>query len=302
MEGKADFYVPGVSAPCQTWYKVVGDLNSPGSTPLIILHGGPGASHDYLLPLTDLAPTIPLIFYDQIGGGRSTHLPDRAGDEAFWTVDLFVRELDNLLEHLNLRNRPVDVYGHSWGGVVVTAWASTPSSAANLRRLVISNISASMDLHRAGFAKLRKRLPEDVQAALDRGEAENNFTSPEYQAAFEVFSKRHLSLSRPWPPQEVRDLMRWYTEGLDVYTTIFGPNTLLPVGTIRDWTAIPSLPKIKVPTLMIDGAEDTPSEAMQPFFDLIEKAKWITLDNAAHMSHVDQREKYMKQLRGFLTA
>ncbi len=55
-----------------------------------------------------------------------------------------------------------------------------------------------------------------------------------------------------------------------------------------------------MPTLVIDGAEDTPSEAMQPFFDLIEKAKWITLDNAAHMSHVDQREKYMKHLQRFL--
>ncbi|XXH05372.1 hypothetical protein Hte_011798 [Hypoxylon texense] len=302
MEGKAEFHVPGISAPCQTWYKIVGDLDSPGSTPLIILHGGPGASHDYLLPLADLAPDIPLVFYDQIGGGRSTHLPERAGDEAFWTLDLFVRELENLLAHLNLRGRPVDLFGHSFGGVLVTKWASTPSLATNLRRLVIANISASMDLHRAGLAKLRKGLPEDVQATLDRGEAENDFASAEYQAALEVFMKRHLSLAQPWPSQEVQDLLRWSVEGWDVYTTIFGPSTLLPRGSIRDWTAIPSLPNIKVPTLLIDGTEDTPSEVMQPFFDLIEKAKWITLDNAAHMAHVDQREKFIKQLRLFLTA
>lgn len=220
MEGKAEFHVPGVSTPCQTWYKVVGDLNAPGSTPLIILHGGPGASHDYMLPLTDLAPDIPLVFYDQIGGGRSTHLPDRAGDESFWTIDLFLRELENLLAHLHLRDRPVDILGHSWGGVLVTEWASAPSRSTNLRRLVVSNISASMDLHRAGLAKLRGQLPEDVQAALNRGDAENDFGGPEYMAALDVFTKKHLSIGRPWPPPEVQDLMRWYAEGLDVYTTM----------------------------------------------------------------------------------
>ncbi|KAI1764732.1 proline-specific peptidase [Hypoxylon sp. FL1150] len=277
MEGRAEFHVPGVSTLCHTWYKVVGDLNSFGNIPLVILHGGPGASHDYLLPLADLAPAIPLVFYDQIGGGRSTHLPDRAGDESFWTIDLFLRELENLLMHLNLRNRPVDVFGHSWGGILVSEWASRPSRSANLRRLVISNISASMKLHLAGMATLRKQLPEEFQEALNRGEAENDFTSPEYQAALEDFMKRHVSLARPWPPLEVQDLMHWHEQGLDVYTTL-------------------------VPTLVIDGAEDTPSEAVQPYFDLIEKAKWITLDNAAHMAHVDQRAKYIKHLRYFLTA
>ena len=87
----------------QTWYRVTGDLSSP-MTPLVVVHGGPGCTHDYVLALAELARSgRPVIHYDQIGAGRSTHLPERGGD--FWTVDLFLRELDNLLEHLGVKDR-----------------------------------------------------------------------------------------------------------------------------------------------------------------------------------------------------
>ncbi|KAF4627314.1 hypothetical protein G7Y89_g10838 [Cudoniella acicularis] len=88
--GSAPFHVPGLPSPCTTYYKIINSLtSSPSQTPLIVLHGGLGACHEYLLPLTDLSSSRPLIFYDQIGNGLSTHLPEKAGDEEFWTVDLF---------------------------------------------------------------------------------------------------------------------------------------------------------------------------------------------------------------------
>ncbi|MBV9380363.1 MAG: alpha/beta fold hydrolase, partial [Streptosporangiaceae bacterium] len=88
----------------QTWYRIAGP--SDGTTadrfPLVTLHGGPGATHDYLLAMADLARDgRAVIFYDQLGNGRSTHLPERGAD--FWTVDLFVRELHNLVDALGLR-------------------------------------------------------------------------------------------------------------------------------------------------------------------------------------------------------
>ncbi|KAI1372326.1 Alpha/Beta hydrolase protein [Hypoxylon crocopeplum] len=301
-EGTVEFRVSGIPEPCRTWYKVVGDLNSPNSVPLVILHGMPGASHDYLLPLTDLAPEIPLVFYDQVGGGRSTHLPDKAGDESFWSVDLFVRELDNLLSNLDLSERNFDVYGHSWGGMLAATWASTSNLTKNLRRLVISGAPASMEGHQAALVELRSRLPEDVQAVLDPVEGSKDFASPEYQAALEIFNKRHMSLSRPWPPEEVQALFHWVEKDPTASLAIYGPSLFVVTGAIRDWNAIPSLHRIKVPLLLLDGAEDTASKAVQPFFEHIEKVKWITLDNAAHLSHVDQRKKYMRHLRTFLRA
>ncbi|KAI1376211.1 proline-specific peptidase [Hypoxylon crocopeplum] len=301
MEGIAKFDVPGLPEPCKTWYKVFGDFNT-SKTPLIILHGGPGACHEYLLPLADLAPSIPLIFYDQIGNGSSTHLPDRAGDEAFWTVDLFRKELDNLISHLGLSERPIDVYGHSWGGMLAAIWASTPESSANLRRLVISNSLASMDVWRLGITALRDQLPDAVQKVLKDAEDKKDFESPEYEAAVEVFYKRHLSLARPWPSKEVQAALDWFAKDSTTYGTMYGPSELYISGSLRDWTSIPRLSKIKAPTLLINGAQDEAQDvAMQPFFDHIEKVKWVTLENAAHFSHVDQRERYIKLLEAFLT-
>lgn len=184
------------------------------------IHGGPGACHDYLLPLTDLTPATPLVFYDQIGNGRSTHLPEKNGDEAFWTTELFKDELDNLIAHLGLAERPIDVYGHSWGGMLAAEWAATPSRSANLRRLVISNSLASMDAWRVGITKLRKQLPKDVQDVLDRGDEKKDFESPEYEAALEVFYKRHLSLARPWPAKEVQAALDWFAKDSTTYGTM----------------------------------------------------------------------------------
>ncbi|KAF2013055.1 proline-specific peptidase [Aaosphaeria arxii CBS 175.79] len=298
-EGTISFIVAGLSDPCQTWYKVFGDLNTT-VPPLIILHGGPGACHDYLLPLADLASHRPIVFYDQLGNGRSTHLTSKAGDEEFWSIKLFKDELDNLLSHLGLRERQVDVYGHSWGGMLAVEWAATPS-AANLRRLVLSNSLASMDAWRIGISVLRKQLPQDVQQVLDHADETQMFETPEYEAAIEVFYKRHLSLSRPWPAKEVQEALDWFAKDPTTYGTMYGPSELYISGSLRNWTSVPLLDKIKVPTLLINGVEDEAQDvAMQPFFDHINQVKWVTLDNAAHFSHVDQREKYMRLMRSFL--
>lgn len=202
-EGTVDFNVAGLPELFKTWYKIVGEFDA-SKAPLLVVHGGPGACHDYLLPLTDLSPSVPLVFYDQIGNGRSTHLPDKDGDEEFWSVELFMEELDNLIRHLELQERAIDVYGHSWGWMLVAEWAGTPSCALNLRRLIITSSLASMDLWRVGITALRNRLPQGIQDTLSRAEEKKQFESPEYEAAIEFFYKRHLSLERPWPSKEVQ--------------------------------------------------------------------------------------------------
>ncbi|KAI0427254.1 Alpha/Beta hydrolase protein [Xylaria sp. FL1042] len=262
MEGKAQFNVAGVLFPCETWYKVFGDLES-DAVSLIVVHGGPGACHEYLLPLTDLASSMPLVFYDQIGNGRSTHLPDKAGDE-----------LQNLICHLGLPERPISIFC-SWGGMLTTQWAACPV-AANLHRFVIASSLASMDVWRIGVTSLRKQLPQDVQ-------------------------ERHLSLARPWPAKEVQAALDWFTKDPTTYGTMYGPSELHVSGSLRDWTCVPELGDIKAVTLLLNGARDEAQDiAMQPFFDNIEKVKWVTLDNAARFAHIDQREKYVHHLRTFL--
>ena len=120
-EGTIPFDVPAAGKPCKTWYKIVGDLSSP-ITPLVVVHGGPGLSHDYLITLSELNERygIPVIFYDQLGTARSTHLREKRGDESFWTEELFHNELNNLVEKLGLleSEKGYDVLGHSWGGMM----------------------------------------------------------------------------------------------------------------------------------------------------------------------------------------
>ncbi|KAK6206098.1 hypothetical protein LQW54_007933 [Pestalotiopsis sp. IQ-011] len=218
-EGTVIFNVRGLKESCHTWYKVFGDLKGP-ETPLIVLHGGPGACHNYLLPLTDLAKSTPLVFYDQIGNGRSTHLPEKSGDEEFWTIELFVQELDNLISHLGLQERPFGVYGHSWGGMLAVEWVTASPHASKLHRLVLSNSLASMDAWIEGTSALKAKLPIDVQDVLDRAEQNKEFDTPEYEAAVEVFYKRHLSLARPWPAKEVQAALDWYAKDPTTYGTM----------------------------------------------------------------------------------
>ena len=169
MDGEINFRPPNQDETCRTWYKIYGRLDhSSSKTPLAVLHGGPGACHDFLLPLADLATlyNIPVILYDQIGNGRSTHLRDKNGDNSFWTPALFRAELDDLIAKLGLSNRPIDVYGHSWGGMLA-------------------------------IDRLKKDLPENIQSVLNRGEDKKDLDSPEYEAALEVFYKRQSFAHAP---------------------------------------------------------------------------------------------------------
>ena len=145
-EGFADFQ------GSQTWYRVDGRLRQDnGPAPLVVLHGGPGATHDYLTPLAGLAESgRAVVLYDQLGNGNSTHFPERGAD--FWTVDLFVRELANLLDHLGIADR-YHVLGQSWGGFLAQEHALT--RPRGLRSLVLSNTAASFPDFVAEANKLR---------------------------------------------------------------------------------------------------------------------------------------------------
>ena len=129
--------------PYKTWYRVTGDRRN-GRPAVVVVHGGPGSTHDYLTSLAGLAGSgWPVVHYDQIGNGGSTHLPERGAD--FWTVQLFLDELDNLLRQLDIQNNYI-LYGQSWGGMLAAKHAA--ARPAGLRGLVIANSPASYPLWR----------------------------------------------------------------------------------------------------------------------------------------------------------
>jgi L-proline amide hydrolase len=152
----------------ETWYKIVTPAQADNSKkPLITLHGGPGATHDYLLSMADLASDgRQVIFYDQIGNGNSTHLPERGAD--FWTVDLFVRELHSLVAELGLTAAGYHVLGQSWGGFLAQEFALTQPEG--LKALVLADTAASFPDFLAECSKLGAGLPPEVEAILRKHE------------------------------------------------------------------------------------------------------------------------------------
>jgi L-proline amide hydrolase len=279
----------------ETWYRVTGDLSS-GRTPLVVVHGGPGCSHDYLLALTALANDgRAVIHYDQLGGGRSTHLPERGGD--FWTVDLFLEELDNLLDALGVIDR-YHLLGQSWGGMLASEHALRQPEGLNA--LVISNSPASMDLWSSAAKKLRALLAPEVEAALDRHEAAGTTQDPDYLAATRVYYDEHVCRVVPNPPELVR-MFELLDEDPTVYHTMNGPNEFFCVGTLRDWSVVERVKDIIAPTLLCSGRFDEATPAtVQPFFDAIPDVRWEIFEASSHMPFIEEPERYLEVVSSFL--
>jgi L-proline amide hydrolase len=278
----------------RTWYRVTGSLDA-DKAPLVVVHGGPGCTHDYLDSLTALADTgRAVIHYDQLGNGGSTHLPGEGAD--FWTVDLFAAELDNLVAKLGIAGR-YHVMGQSWGGMLAAEHAVT--RPVGLRSVVIADSPASMELWLAAANRLREQLPADVQATLLRHEEAGTTDSEEYVAATRVFYDRHVCRI-PWP-EEVARTFAAMDEDPTVYHTMNGPSEFHVVGTLKGWTIIDRLDRITAPTFLISGKYDeaTP-EVVQPYADRIADVRWQIFENSSHMPHVEEKDACLEAVAAFI--
>jgi len=293
-EGTVAFPFAGEDA--ETWYRVTGDLEA-AAAPLIVLHGGPGATHDYLLSLTDLADSLAVVHYDQLGNGRSTHLPERGAE--FWTVDLFVRELHNLVDALGVSDRH-HVLGQSWGGFLAQEYALT--RPAGLRALVLADTAASFPDFVSEANRLRADLPPEVEATLRRHEAAGTTAGAEYAEACTVFYRRHVCRLEDWPAEVVAGF-DWIERDPTVYHTMNGPSEFHVIGSIRNWRSEDRLAAIAVPTLIVSGRHDEATPALQEtLLAGIAGSEWVCLEESAHMPHVEERERYMQVVGDWLAA
>ncbi|NML76989.1 proline iminopeptidase-family hydrolase [Rhizobium sp. S-51] len=279
----------------KTWYRIIGDLGS-GKPPLIVAHGGPGCTHDYVDSFKDIAATgRAVIHYDQVGNGKSTHLPEKGGD--FWTVPFFRTELHNLIDHLGIR----DAYcllGQSWGGMLAAEFAV--ERPAGLKALIIANSPAAMKTWISEANRLREALPPEVQATLLKHEQAETTDSVEYMEATDVFNQRHVCRVVPMPP-EVKRTFDAIAADPTVYHTMNGPNEFHVIGTMKDWSIVGRLSTISAPTLLISGRYDEATEAcVQPYANEIPDVRWRIFEQSSHMPHVEEREACMAEVAAFL--
>lgn len=280
----------------RTWYRVTGDLTTAKGA-LVLLHGGPGSTHDYLLNMADLTDSgWAVVHYDQLGNGGSTHLPDRGAD--FWTVQLFLDELDSLLRQLGIADSYV-LFGHSWGGMLAARHAG--EQPPGLRGLVIANSPASYPLWLREMEILRGQLPAGVDETLRRHEAAGTTGSAEYAEGVRIFSEKHVCRLKPWPREFTATHYEVYNDPT-VYFTMNGPSEFHVTGTLRDWSVIDYCPKITVPTLLISGRHDEATPAtVQPYFDLIPDVRWEIFEESSHLPHLEEADRFHQVMRAYLS-
>ncbi|WP_425104167.1 proline iminopeptidase-family hydrolase [Ancylobacter sp.] len=280
----------------ETWYRVTGDLAGP-RLPLVVAHGGPGCTHDYVDAFKGIAALDgrAVIHYDQLGNGKSTHLPEKGAE--FWTVDLFLAELDALLAHLGIAGRYAFL-GQSWGGMLGAEHAVRRPEG--LKALIIANSPANMHTWVAEANRLRRDLPEEVQATLLAHEAAGTLTHPDYIKASMAFYDRHVCRVTPWPAEVARTFAAMEADNT-VYRHMNGPTEFHVIGTMKDWTIEDRLPQIAAPTLLISGAHDeaTP-EVVRPYREKVPDIRWALFANSSHMPHVEETEACLATVSDFL--
>ena len=277
----------------KVWYRIVGRGEEPGKLPLLCLHGGPGAPHDYLEPLEAIASSgRRVIFYDQLGCGNS----DRPHDPSLWTVELFVEEVGVIRRALGLEH--VHILGQSWGGMLAMEYALT--QPAGLASLVVADSPASIPQWIAETGRLRAELPPEVQQTLSKHEEAGTTDDPEYQQAMLVFYARHVCRLNPWPEYVTRAFEK-LGQNPEVYNTMNGPSEFHVTGTLKNWDITDRLAEIRVPTLLISGRYD---EATPTVVETVQRgipgSEWVIFEESSHFPHVEEPDKFRQVLGTFL--
>lgn len=278
---------------------MVGQLRDSELAPLVVLHGGPGAPHDYLEGLSALVEMTgrACVFYDQIGCGRSQHLPDAPAE--LWSPELFCRELDALLAHLAIAGR-YQLLGQSWGGMLAMEHALR--QPVGLRSMVVANSPASIQLWVEEANRLRRLLPPEVQDTLARHEAAGTTDELAYQQAMMRFYERHLCRIVPFPDPLQRTFELLEADPT-VYHTMNGPSEFHVIGTLRDWNITPQLSEIHVPVLVISGEHDEATPAViEPLVGGLPNARWELIPDASHSTHLEQPDRFLELVTSFLAA
>jgi proline-specific peptidase len=257
--------------------------------PLLCLHGGPGFPCDYLEDLEVLGDRRRVIFYDQLGCGRS----DRPQDESLWEVGRFVEELAVVRESLGLQQ--LHLYGSSWGGMLAMQYVL--DRQPSIESLVLASSPASCPRWNEDCAELMGELSESARETIRRHEAHGYTGCLEYSAAILPYYKRHVCRMDPWPDAFERAFVG---SNREIYRYMAGPSEFAIVGTLREWDVTHRLAEISVPTLITCGEHDEmrPAHA-RDMQRLMPKAELEVFSDASHTAMLEVPDAYRARLNEF---
>lgn len=276
----------------QTYYRVVGEPSN--KAPLLMLHGGPGSTHNYFEIFDQFAQRTgrQLVMYDQLGCGNSS-MPD---DPSIYNAKTWVAELKALRKYLHLDR--VHLLGQSWGGMLEIIYLCD-EMPAGIKSATFASTLSSAKLWSKENHRLIKQLPKDEQVAIAHAEQTNDFTGKDYLKANDHFMALHSHA--PYGPDDPECLRRDKKVGTIAYNAAWGPNEYTPNGNLANYEYTDKLRHMYVPTLITSGTNDlcTPLVA-KTMYDALPNAKWHLFANARHMSFVEQPENYQNVLAKWL--
>jgi proline iminopeptidase len=285
------------NATYNVWTKRIG--NNP-TTKLLLLHGGPAATHEYFEGFDSFLPGagIEYYYYDQLGSAYS----DQPDDPSLWTIDRFVDEVEQVRVALGLDASNFFLLGQSWGGILAIEYALRHQQ--HLKGLVISNMMASIPAYNAyAESVLMPEMDQDVLAEIKKMEATGQTEDPRYdELLMEHHYVNHVLRLPPeeWPEPVVRSFAHI---NKDIYVPMQGPSELGASGVLVDWDRFADLRSIEVPTLVIGGAHDTMDPAhLRDMSGQVRSGTYLHCPEGSHLSMYDDQQTYMTGLVGWLAA
>ena len=275
-----------------------------GGGPEVVLcqHGGPGDSHQLMLPVRAIADeSVEVILYDQLGGGKS-EVPDR---DELWCVEAFVAEFEQLVSALELG--PVHLLGQSWGGMLALECALAHPD--KVKSLILCDTYASTQSAAEGFAEILGGASESARAAVAAGQPFDPGDDSTLSSALLDLYATHVRRCYPF------DLERSRTEFVEVmvplsgeigpaYEVMWGPNEFSPSGNLVGWDVSGRLGEIEVPVLVVCGAHDelTPEHCHRPMVEGLANARWLILGQSSHAVFQEhEADLLLAAIRAFVT-
>ncbi len=285
------------SGDFKVWTKRVG--NNP-TMKVLLLHGGPGATHEYFECFDSYFPNaqIEYYYYDQLESAYSS----QPSDKNLWNIDRFVDEVEQVRKALQLDSSNFYLLGHSWGGILGIEYALKYQD--NLKGLIVSNMVSSIPEYiKYANEVLGPQLDPDVLAEIRALEAKKEYTNPKYsELVFTHYYPKHV-LRMPldtWPDPVNRAFAKINTE---MYVTMQGPSEFGIVGDakLKKWDRSMDLAKLTVPTLTIGGAHDTMDpKHMEWMAGQVQKGRYLHCPNGSHMAMYDDQQAYFDGLIQFV--